>query len=287
MDSPSDRPPLTRTARFAWGAVVVLLIGVVALVVYALTDTPVTLRVVHRSPTAKGVIRSVSTVPMDTFDDVGITAPGTGLTPPTVLTRQPALTAAGNRPTVLFVGAEYCPFCAAERWPLIVALSRFGRFGALYNMQSSNTSVFPGTQTFSFVDTTYASPYLVFDPVELYSNVPDTDGVYTQITTLTAGQQALVTRYGTGSSPAGSFPFVDIDNRVVAAEAGFSPAVLARLSQATIVSDLRTATTPTGKSVIASANYLTAGICAVTGQRPTPVCTSRGVATAAAALNLT
>jgi hypothetical protein len=80
---------------------------------------------------------------------------------------------------------------------------------------------------------------------------------------------------------------VDIDNRVVAAEAGFSPAVLARLSQATIVSDLRTATTPTGKSVIASANYLTAGICAVTGQRPTPVCTSRGVATAAAALNLT
>ena len=49
------------------------------------------------------------------------------------------------------MGAEFCPFCAAERWPLIVALSRFGRFTTLHNMQSAQLSVFPAIQTFSFV----------------------------------------------------------------------------------------------------------------------------------------
>jgi len=27
---------------------------------------------------------------------------------------------------VVYIGAEYCPYCAVERWPLIVALNRFG-----------------------------------------------------------------------------------------------------------------------------------------------------------------
>ena len=42
----------------------------------------------------------------------------------------PALTADG-KPEVLYVGAEYCPFCAAERWPVVVALSRFGTWSGL------------------------------------------------------------------------------------------------------------------------------------------------------------
>jgi hypothetical protein len=282
---PSGRPSLTPTARFAWGAVALLLIGVVALVVYALTDTPVTVRVVHRSPTPPAVIHQVSSVPARTFDTVGISAPGAGLTAPGVLARQPALTA-GSKPEVLFVGAEYCPFCAAERWPLVVALSRFGHFGSLYDMQSSLTSVFPGTQTFSFVNPHYSSPYLAFDPVELYSNVPGTTGVYTRIATLDAGQQAVVDRYGTGAGPVGSFPFVDIDNKVVASSAGYSPATLAKLDQATIVGDLRAGTTPESRAIIASANYLTAGICSVTGDRPAAVCASKGVQTAARDLGL-
>jgi Domain of unknown function (DUF929) len=282
---PADRPTLTRTARFAWGAVAILLIGVVALVVYALTDTPVTVRVVHRSPTPRTVIHSLASVPAEAFDAVGVSAPGTGLVAPTVLAHQPPLTTAG-RPVVLFVGAEYCPFCAAERWPLVVALSRFGHFGSLFDMQSSITSVFPNTQTFSFVEPHYSSPYLEFEPVELFSNVPDSHGVYTRIATLTSGQQAVVTRYRTGTGPAGSFPFVDIDNSVVAPAAGYSPAALVKLDQGTIVSDLHTGKTPDAKAILASANYLTAGICSVTGQRPASVCASKGVRTAAEALEL-
>jgi hypothetical protein len=32
---------------------------------------------------------------------------------------------------MLYIGAEYCPYCAAERWPLVMALSKFGTFSNL------------------------------------------------------------------------------------------------------------------------------------------------------------
>jgi thiol-disulfide isomerase/thioredoxin len=38
-----------------------------------------------------------------------------------------SLTSAG-KPEILFIGAEFCPHCAAERWPLYIALSKFGTF---------------------------------------------------------------------------------------------------------------------------------------------------------------
>ena len=40
-------------------------------------------------------------------------------------------------PVVFFYGAEFAPYAAAERWPLILALSRFGTFSQLGLMQSS------------------------------------------------------------------------------------------------------------------------------------------------------
>ena len=44
----------------------------------------------------------------------------------------------GRLPVVFFYGAEFAPYAAAERWPLILALSRFGTFNQLGLMQSSS-----------------------------------------------------------------------------------------------------------------------------------------------------
>ena len=38
------------------------------------------------------------------------------------------LPATDGKPLVVFVGAEYCPYCAAERWVMVMWLSRFGTF---------------------------------------------------------------------------------------------------------------------------------------------------------------
>ena len=32
------------------------------------------------------------------------------------------LTNSAGKPEIVFVGAEYCPYCAAERWPIVMAL---------------------------------------------------------------------------------------------------------------------------------------------------------------------
>lgn len=284
---PASLPIRNRTARFAWAAITVLLVGVVALVVYALTGSPTAERTVRPAPASGSVVATVSGVPGTAFDTVGVTATGTPLVPPTVLTGQPQLLSAG-KPEVLWVGAEFCPFCGAERWPLIVALSRFGRFTGLGDMQSSSSSVFPSVQTFTFVGASYTSRYLTFAGVELYSDVADTDGAFTRIARLSPAQAALVGRYGASTgAPTGSLPFVDIDNRMVASTSGFSPAVLVGTSQSAIAGQLTQPDQPgqqAGTAIVASANYLTAGICAATGQQPASVCASKGVRAAGQAL---
>jgi hypothetical protein len=271
-----------RTARFAWSAVVVILVAVIALVVYALTGPTTTDTGVRRVVTPTGVVAALAHVPASVSDAIGVTAPDTPLVAPTVLTGQLPLTA-GGRPEVLYVGAEFCPFCGSERWPLIVALSRFGHFTGLRNMQSAQLSVYPGLQTFSFVHSAYASRYLSFVGVELYSTQVTAQGAFVRIATLTPAQSALVNRYGSRS---GGLPFVDIDNRMTTTTSGYSPAVIAKQSQADIVSQLSQADSLTTQAIVASANYLTAGICAATGQQPATVCASRGVRAAATALGM-
>jgi hypothetical protein len=281
--------PRSRALRLAWIAIAVILVGVVVLVTYALTRPPSTPRVVHRPATSSDVISALAEVPSSMFDSVGVTVPATRLVVPTVLSGQPPLTS-GGKPEVLFVGGEFCPFCGAERWPLIVALSRFGHFSRLSNMQSAQYSVFPGVQTFSFVGSHYTSPYVSFSGTELYSGAVDAQGVYAQIGTLDPQQAFLMARYGTApvkrGSAAGSFPFVDVGNVMVTSTSGFSPGLIVGQSQGSIVDDLTQPSDPIGQAIVASANYLTAGICAATGGHPASTCDDRGVRAAASALGL-
>ncbi len=284
----STRPPRNRTAQFAWSAVAVILVAVIALVTYALTDPPPTQQKVERATAPPGVVAQLAKVPASVFDTVGGTAPDTELVAPTVLSGQPPLQADG-KPAVLYVGAEYCPFCASERWPLIVALSRFGHFTGLKNMQSAPLSVFPGTQTFSFVGSTYSSRYLAFTGVELYSDAVNDRGAFARIAALTPAQALVVAHYRSlaGAAPgSGSYPFVDIGNRMVLSTSAFSPAILVKQSQAAIAGALNEPQSPITQAVVASANQLTVGMCAATGQLPAPLCASKGVRDAAVALGM-
>ena len=284
----------------AWSAVVVIILGVVVLVTYALTHVSTPATVAQPARTSPAVLAMLSTVPVATFAEVGVTVPGVELTSPRVVAGQPP-PAPGARPEVLAVGAEYCPFCAAERWPLVVALARFGRFSVLHDATSSTQSVFPGTATFSFAGVRYASRYVTFTGVELYSSQAGPDGTFIRIATLTPTQAASVARYaGTGGTAAdGSAPFVDVGGRLVTTTSAFSPALLAGQSQAQIAAQVAspatsappsagasTTTPPAGQAIVAAANQLSAGICASTGQQPATVCRSRGVRAADQALGL-
>ena len=121
---------------------------------------PVTRSQGHKPPPRRPqVIREVSTVPAATFNAIGT---GTAKTPPTKISG-PALTSHG-KPEVLYVGAEYCPYCAAERWAVAAALSRFGTLHGIGETTSSPSDVYPSTNTLSFHGATYTSPVLAFVP---------------------------------------------------------------------------------------------------------------------------
>jgi len=62
-------------------------------------------------------------------------------------------------PTPFYAGADGCPFCAAERWVLVVALVRFGSFTGFTLMRSNPPDTDPNTATISFLHAKYHRAY--------------------------------------------------------------------------------------------------------------------------------
>jgi hypothetical protein len=183
------------------------------------------------------------------------------------------------------MGAEYCPYCAAERWSMIVALSRFGTFSGLATVHSASVNgagsaeIYPNTPTWTFANSTYTSKYLTFSAVETQTNKPDsTTGGYTNLQTPTSAQNALIAKYDAppyvSAADKGAIPFIDFGNKNLIIGATYNPQVLAGLSWSTIASDLKNPNSPVAKAVDGTANYITAAICKMTGNQPASACTA-------------
>jgi thiol-disulfide isomerase/thioredoxin len=173
----------------------------------------------------------------------------------------------GGKPEMLYIGAEWCPYCAAERWAMAVALSRFGTFGPLKGIHSSSTDVYPNTATLTFYKAKYTSKYLVFTPVE------NQDINHNLLQQPTSAQQGLWTKY---APPGNGYPFIDIGNRFVASTT-YNPQVLQGLTWSQIAADLHKPASPVAQGAAGSANLFTAAICKMTGNAPADVCTTAPV----------
>ena len=104
------------------------------------------------------MVHDVTNIPASVYNKVGVTSPTVAVTPPTVISGQPPMTLNGKSPAMLYYGAEYCPYCAAERWAMTAALSRFGTWSNLKITASSHTDVDPETHTFSYYGATLHQP---------------------------------------------------------------------------------------------------------------------------------
>ena len=179
---------------------------------------------------------------------------------------------------MLYVGAEYCPYCAFERWGMVVALSRFGTFKNLSTTHSSSSDQFPNTPTWTFYKSSYTSKYLAFSSVEETTNQLASNGQgYEPLQTPTAAQQALLAKYDAPpyvpSASKGAIPFVYIGGKYLISGASASPAVLQGKTWASIASSLKDPSTDVAKAVNGTANFITAAICKTTGNQPSNVCT--------------
>lgn len=272
------RARVRRRLLLAGGSVGVVLVLVATLIAVKLTQAPARSAPPAGARSTAQVQRLVTSVPAATFDAVGA-GTATGLD---TVTGQPALTSDG-KPEVLYMGGEYCPFCAAERWALAAAVSRFGTLSGLSLIHSSPTDSYANTPTLSFAKASYASKYLAFVPVEWFGEAtdPSTPFGHVYLQQPTAQQQALFARYG-----GGSIPFVDIGNRYLLPQVQYVPSALAGLSWTQVAAAMRDPSSAVAKDIDGAANVITAAICVLTHGQPASVCRSASVTAVASLIHV-
>jgi Domain of unknown function (DUF929) len=259
------------------GTTMWIVLGTVVVVAVALVVATVAQRGEDggtRSPVSATVMRQLTSVPDAVFDKVGV---GSAAAPHVI--SSPALTKDG-KPLVVFMGAEYCPYCAAERWALVIALSRFGTFSGLSTTHSATQDVFPDTATFSLHGATYSSPYLALESVELESNQL-AGGTYAKLDTPTAEQTRLMATYDAppyvAESSRGAIPFIDLGGKYLISGATYDPSTLQGKTAAQIAALLDDPTSASTLGILGSANQITAALCNLTGNQPATACSSAAV----------
>lgn len=219
-------------------------------------------------PVSQTVLNQLSGVSLNTLGQVGSGPAGVTATKSTA-TGTPLLVLNG-KPEVLYIGADYCPYCAVERWAMIVALDKFGNFSGLQYMQSSPTDVYANSATFSFVAASYSSPYITFQSVEQQ----DRNG--NPLQTASANQTALLNQY----DPGASIPFLDVGNQYTITGSQFLPSALrvgnsasgALYNWTQIAAQLDNPSSVVAQNVDGAANHIISAICKIDGNLPSSVC---------------
>ena len=279
----------------AGGSILVVVVVVLAFVLVKLNSSGGTAAPSSNGPTGTAlskVVNDVTGVPTSVTDKVaggGIpSAMFVAATTPSEVTSMaqsdgsyfatvngPALTQNG-KPEVLFLGAEYCPFCAAQRWAMVNAFSRFGTFSGLTTTHSSSTDTDANTPTLTFYGSTFTSQYISLVTVELehnyrIGNSSDTTVAYAPLQTPTAAEQKDMTAY----DPSGAIPFIDFGNKYsqVGNLTPLIPTMLDGLTWQQVATDMSNPSSSVGQAIIANANYETAAICTLTNNQPATACT--------------
>jgi hypothetical protein len=254
----------TRMRLLLSGTVVAAVLGVAAVLVGV--KSPAAPATVSESQAPPAVIRQATSVPLSVIARM---SPGQAAAPLQKIGKPgPPLTIDG-KPTIVFVSEESCPFCAAERWPLVVALSHFGTWSNLGSTKSSATDVYPNTATFSFRTAHYHSAKITLRTTELADN----QGHPLQAETALDGN--LIAAYDVppfvnSADQSGAVPFLDVANRYILAGAQYNPQVLAGLTAAQIASQLRNPSSPVAQAIDGSARVVIAAIDQILHEAPQP-----------------
>jgi len=150
-----------------------------------------------------------------------------------------------GKPVIVYIGAEFCPYCAVERWALVMSLSRFGNFTDLKYMTSANDE--GDYATFTFVGSTYSSKYISFQPFE-------------QEDRSQVSLQSVPANYT--SEFDNSYPYVNFGNSYILHTLIPDPQILTNKNWTQIFTDISTGDS-TGQTIQEGANAITALICKI------------------------
>jgi hypothetical protein len=265
-----------RSAGRPWGLISAV-VGVVAVFVILVVVLEGTIQGGLKQDTAvvpapASLLTSITSVPTSTLKTVGT---GTVNNPPVNIPASYKAVALSSNglPEVAFVGGEFCPYCALERWSIVLGLSRFGTWSNLHLIRSSVYDSPANVPSFSFAyGAKFSSPYLVFLGWEFQSNVSinHNGAPYKSFQTLPTVIETAFTNIA-----GGSYPFIDYAGKLVSAgspAAAANVTALSGLSWDQVAQKLRDPKSTVAKDVLGAANDVIAATCMVTGQKPGAVC---------------
>ncbi len=240
------------------GLVAVVVVGVVIVAAIASSNGGGSTNITGRKDAPTALVTKLQSVPTSVISSVG---GGTASALPKPIDGKSI--AVDGKPGVLYIGAEFCPFCATERWAMANALMRFGTFTGLKITNSSLTDEDAGTKTLSFYGSTYTSDYIHFTGVETENN---TSGALEKPT---SAQEAIIAEFNSNQT----IPFIYFDGKYVISGATYDVGVLQGLSWDQIASAMSDPSSAVAKGAIGAANGITATICLTTDNQPADVCT--------------
>ena len=290
-----QQPPTGHSSRpipallLTLGVILLVLAVVLVLVILKLTNSSPAGRtptVVQEAPAA--LVQAVTDIPASVFNSVGDPSEPVISDATSVVRGAPSLTIHGL-PAVVWVGALFCPGCAAERWALVTALGRFGTFDRLYTTMSADSVVFGDTATFSLQGAEYSSRTVALSAIEEYGNTasPDAPAGFEEIARPDALQSSAMKNYDRAPwATPGVMPFIDVANQMIVSGWSFSPSVLSGLTMQEIAKDLMDPSSTVAQAVLGAANQITAAICFATDQRPAAVCSTAAIDSTTSRLGL-
>lgn len=246
-----------KTMYLAIFGIMVIAVAILAYMNYSAPPTTSSLNELIGQPVPQSVVSQLE-IPGSISNRIGA---GSVSTPPFNINSSPLMN--GTKPQIIYIGAEYCPFCAVTRWGLIIALLRFGTFSNLHYMASNSTDIYPNTPTFSFYNSTYQSKYISFVSVET-----STRSRFQQLQTLSNFQNSLFVAY----NPSGGIPFIDFANLSIQSGAPVTPVVLQGYVWNEIIANLTDTNSSVSQALVGTADVYTAEICRATNMTPSSVC---------------
>jgi len=174
---------------------------------------------------------------------------------------------AGGKSLVFFMGAGFCPYCAAERWAIIKALENFGTWeGLIEDRSADHDEKYLNIHTMSFGRAKYTSHLVEFIGRET------ADRNFEPLHELEPKDYEILDTF----NPDQIIPFLLIDGQFMQVGSGYSPQLLEGLDHDKIRSELANPSSQIGKAMQAEIDNIAALVCKSTGGKA-DICNSGNV----------
>jgi hypothetical protein len=167
-----------------------------------------------------------------------------------------------GKPLVFFMGAGFCPFCAAERWAIVEALKNFGTWEDLVEEKSAgHDEKYLNVPTMSFARARYSSEFIEFVGRET------ADRNFEPLQELDEKDYEILDTF----NPDQIIPFLLVDGQFMQVGAGYSPKLIEGMDHSRVRTELENPNSEVGKAIRDEIDNITALVCKSIGSK-SPSC---------------